>query len=214
MMERLQFISQENKDQSHLQSIETACKAGVKWIQLRVKEKSEEEVYQMAQQAKSICEAFRAKLIINDHPAIAKAVKSDGVHLGKEDMPVTVARELVGHECIIGATANTFEDIEKHYNNGADYIGLGPYRYTSTKKNLSPILGLEGYQRILNQCRSANIHTPIIAIGGIDLADIEQIIKTGVHGIAISSHIALAQDKMQVVDLIKKQFNNCLQNLC
>jgi thiamine-phosphate pyrophosphorylase len=211
-MEQLLFISQEKKTQSHIHSIEEACKAGVKWIQLRVKDKSEEMVYQMAQQAKAICEEFGARLIINDYPAIAKAVKADGVHLGKEDMPVKVVREIVGKQFMIGATANTFEDIEKHYNDGADYIGLGPYRFTTTKKNLSPILGLKGYQEILNQCRAANMYIPIIAIGGIELDDIENIVQTGVHGVAVSSLIALANDKKQVVSQINKQLKAVFSN--
>jgi thiamine-phosphate pyrophosphorylase len=186
MIEKLQFISQQTDQLSHLQSISAACKAGVKWVQLRVKEKSAEEVLALALEAREICKSYGAKLIINDHPAIALKAGADGVHLGKLDMPVAEARKMVG-DMIVGATANTFEDIEAHARSGADYVGLGPFRFTATKKNLSPILGLEGYRAIMKKCRQENIHIPIVAIGGIQVADIAGLRQAGLHGIAVSS---------------------------
>jgi thiamine-phosphate pyrophosphorylase len=202
MISQLQFISQQTKNFTHLESIAQACEAGIKWIQLRIKDETEESIYTTALQAKEICDQYGATLIINDYPAIAAAIHAAGVHLGKEDMPVSEARKIVGDKMMVGATANTFEDIEKHDQDGADYVGLGPFRFTATKKKLSPVLGLEGYTRILNQCRACNISIPIIAIGGIGLKDIPDIMQTGVHGIAVSSLIALAANKKQLVETI------------
>ena len=120
---------------------------------------------------------------------LAKELHADGVHLGKKDMPIADARLMLGEEYIIGGTANTFEDVLQHYKDGADYIGCGPFRYTVTKKNLSPILGLEGYTTIIRRMQEKNIHLPIVAIGGITIADIPAIMQTGVSGIALSGTV-------------------------
>ena len=94
------------------------------------------------------------------HVELVKKIHADGVHLGKKDMPVAEARKMLGKDFIIGGTANTFEDVKMHYEAGADYIGCGPFRFTTTKKNLSPILGLEGYRSIVSQMKEAGIHLP------------------------------------------------------
>lgn len=202
MIEPLQFISQETQDCSHVKSIALACEAGVRWVQLRIKEAPEEEVFLQAREAKKICEQYRVKLLINDYPAIAQSVGAYGVHLGKDDMPVAEARKMVGSRMIIGATANTFEDVLSHSRSGADYVGLGPFRFTSTKKNLSPLLGLEGYRKILHQCRLHRLQLPLIAIGGIQLQDVEGIMQTGISGIAVSSLIAGTLNGTEMVENI------------
>ena len=203
MIEKLQFISQENTSFSHLDSIKAACEAGVKWVQLRVKNKSAEEVLALALEARAISRQYGAKLIINDKAEIALQADADGVHLGKEDMPIREARKIVGNR-IIGATANTFEDIQQHALDGADYIGLGPFRFTATKEKLSPILGLVGYASLMESCREKAISVPVVAIGGIAVADLPAIMETGVHGIAVSSLIARAADQQELVEKILK----------
>ncbi len=209
MIEKLHFITQENEIYTHLRSITAACEAGIKWVQLRIKDKDEDEILELAQLAREICDEYGAKLIINDYPEIAKRVNADGLHLGKEDMPVDKARKIVGDEMIIGATANTLEDIIKHAENGADYIGLGPFRYTNTKKNLSPVLGLEGYENILSECGKLGIDVPIIAIGGIETSDVTALMGTGIHGIAVSGLIVnsgdMGGDVKKINNLIKKK---------
>lgn len=204
MIERLQFISQETETITHLQCIEAACKAGLRWVQLRVKGREPAEVLEMALAARAICDHYGAKLIINDRPEIAIEAGADGVHLGKLDMPVAEARKLVG-DMIIGATANTIEDMEAHAASGADYIGLGPYRFTSTKKNLSPTLGLEGYERILARCRECNIRLPVVAIGGIRVEDIAGLMQAGLHAIAVSSLIARSENQQEIVEKIERE---------
>jgi thiamine-phosphate pyrophosphorylase len=169
---------------------EKACSVGVDWIQLRVKNKSEDEWKTIAQEAKRICKLHNAKLIINDSVKLAKIIGADGVHLGKEDMPADEARKLLGPDFIIGGTANTFEDVLRLASLNVDYIGLGPFRFTQTKKNLSPLLGLQGYRELIRQCVIENITVPVIAIGGIQLNDVNAIIEAGVYGIAVSSAIS------------------------
>ena len=204
MIERLQFISQESGTITHLGSIWKACQAGVKWVQLRVKDKPEEEVLRLAWLATGICDEFGARLTVNDYYRVARAVRSYGLHLGKEDMPLAEARRKVG-TMVLGGTANTFEDIRQHVTSGVDYVGVGPFRFTSTKKKLSPVLGLAGYEKLIQQCREADINIPVLAIGGLTLDDVEALIQTGVHGIAVSSLIALAPDPKAVVEEIYRK---------
>lgn len=190
---KLHYVSQSKEGLTHLEAIENACQAGCKWVQLRMKEVSFEVYLETAIAAKKICQNYGAKLSINDNVQVALESGADGLHLGKEDMTPSKARTIVG-DLIIGGTANTWEDVLRLSKEPIDYIGLGPLRYTSTKANLSPILGLEGYQIILDQMKAAEIDLPVYAIGGITLDDIGPILKTGVHGIAVSGLITNAVD--------------------
>lgn len=192
MIAKLQYISQQSASLTHLAAIHKALDAGCLWVQLRVKQEQESVVAHYAEEAKKLCAAYGAKLIINDFPHIALAVEADGVHLGLQDMPVQQARSLVGENMIIGGTANTVEDIRQRVAEGADYVGLGPYRFTTTKRNLSPILGLEGYAAILRQLKAEGIMIPIIAIGGLLTEDVAALLQTGVHGIAVSGALTHA----------------------
>ncbi|WMJ72803.1 thiamine phosphate synthase [Cytophagaceae bacterium ABcell3] len=194
----LHYITQDHvKDFSHAQLAEVACQGGVKWVQLRTKNAYEKDWELHASQTQAVCKKYGAKFIINDNPTLAKALKADGVHLGKTDMDPAEAREILGKGFIIGGTANDFEDILRLADANVDYIGLGPFRFTQTKEKLSPVLGLEGYQKIMDQCRINNIHIPVIAIGGIKPEDINGILKTGIHGIAVASAINLAENKQE-----------------
>ena len=120
---------------------------------------------------------------------IALQVDADGVHLGKNDMPPAEARVKMGEKYIIGGTANTFDDIRGLVMSGVDYIGLGPYRFTTTKERLSPVLGDEGYRAIMEQCRDKGYRTPVVSIGGITFDDIVPVMDCGVSGIAVSGGI-------------------------
>jgi thiamine-phosphate pyrophosphorylase len=190
----------------HLQQVEAACKAGIKWIQLRMKQASDEEVRATALAAKKITDANGCVLIINDRVEIALEVKAGGVHLGKQDMAISAARRLLGKDMIIGGTANTVEDIRDHYAQGADYIGLGPYRYTTTKKNLSPILGLEGYRQIMQILKQEEVSIPVVGIGGIEMKDAASLFGVGLHGIAFSGMLVHAEDRTAMVESINKLF--------
>lgn len=191
-----------SKMSTHLDAITLALEAGCNWIQLRVKNEPKEAILEYALEARRLCNLFHAMLIVNDHPEIALQAEADGVHLGLLDMSVTLAREIVGPGLIIGGTANTYEDILLRVREGADYIGLGPYRFTTTKQNLSPILGLAGYQDIMRQVREAAISIPLIAIGGILTEDIAAIMQTGFYGVAMSGAITFSTGREQTVALI------------
>ena len=191
---QLQFISHQNKKMTYLDGIREALAGGCKWIQLRMKGATDEEVRPIAQKVKEWCKEQNATFLIDDRVQLVKDLQIDGVHLGKNDMPIAEARKILSDDFIIGGTANTFEDIKAHYEAGADYIGCGPFRFTTTKEKLSPILGLEGYREIIQKMKAENIDIPIVAIGGITREDIPEIMKTGVNGIALSGCILNAKD--------------------
>ena len=173
---------------------ETACRAGADWIQLRVKNRPYADWKALALETLAVCRQYNARLIINDNPYLAGDIGADGVHLGQDDMPVADARALLGIDFVIGGTANTAETILAHHCDGADYVGLGPFRFTTTKEKLSPILGLNGYRRILETLKSQSVSLPVVAIGGITLADVSTLLHVGFQGIAVSSAIAGADD--------------------
>lgn len=186
MISKLHYISQGTTPEEHLEHIQRACIAGADWVQLRLKKLDETVLLKTAQKAKDITDYFQTRLIINDHYKIAIAIKADGVHLGKNDAcPLKVQKELASWQ-VIGGTANTFQDCEALIKKQIDYIGLGPYQFTSTKKILSPMLGKNGYLTIIEALKTT---VPIIAIGGITVNDTEALMTTGIHGIAVSRAI-------------------------
>ena len=188
----LQFISHYTDKYSYLDSIRLALQGGCRWIQLRMKDATDDEVRPVAIEAQKLCKQYGATFIIDDRVALVKELQADGVHLGKNDMPISEARRLLGPDYIIGGTANTIWDVKAHYAAGADYIGCGPFRFTTTKQKLSPVLGLDGYRRIIIEMRAAHIDLPIVAIGGITKDDIPAILATGITGIALSGTVLRA----------------------
>lgn len=196
---KLQYISQGKTAAEQLRNIRLALEAGCDWIQLRWKNAPPEEVEPLAFIIKDLCDSYQATLIINDFPDIAYAVNADGVHLGLTDMSIQDARQMVDNHKIIGGTANTLEDIFKRVNEECDYVGLGPFRFTTTKEKLSPVLGLEGYHSIMYQLQSKAISIPIIAIGGLVQEDITALLETGVYGVALSGLITQSEDKKNLV---------------
>ncbi len=186
MISKLHYISQGKTPEEHLQNIQSACTAGADWVQLRLKNLAPKTILETAKKAREITGHFQTRLIINDYYKVAKEVKADGVHLGKEDACPKKVKEYLGKFYKVGGTANTLEDCRVLLDKKVDYIGLGPYQFTATKKKLSPVLGLTGYQVLLDELKT---DIPIIAIGGIELLDVTQIIQTGVFGVAISGAI-------------------------
>ncbi|MDO6813158.1 thiamine phosphate synthase [Tenacibaculum soleae] len=186
MVSKLHYITQGNTPQEHLENIQRACASGVEWVQLRLKKVDPKTLLETAKKAREITGHFQTRLIINDHYKVAKEVNADGVHLGKSDACPLKVRAYLGKFYSIGGTANTLEDCKTLLEKKVDYIGLGPFQFTETKKNLSPVLGTVGYQVLLDELQT---ETPIIAVGGITLDDTTKIIQTGVYGVAVSAAI-------------------------
>ncbi|UTD16526.1 thiamine phosphate synthase [Tenacibaculum mesophilum] len=186
MISKLHYITQGKTPEEHLENVQRACASGAEWVQLRLKNLDPKTILKTAQKAREITSHFQTRLIINDYYKVAKEIKADGVHLGKTDTCPLKAKEYLGDLYIVGGTANTLEDCKKLLEKGVDYIGLGPYQFTETKKNLSPVLGTTGYQVLLEELKTT---TPIIAIGGITIEDVSEVINTGVYGVAVSGAI-------------------------
>ncbi|MEJ5964205.1 thiamine phosphate synthase [Pedobacter immunditicola] len=214
MIDKLHFISQPDALGSPMPAIERALAAGCKWIQLRLKDEPKEMVLRYAITAKALCEKHQAMLIVNDHPEIALKTGANGVHLGLQDMPIQQARSIVGPRLIIGGTANTFEHILQRAAEGVDYIGLGPLKFTTTKKNLSPVLSHAGYRKLMEKVRQANISLPIIAIGGITLEDIPSLMEAGLYGVAVSGALTRATNPPYLIENMYRLLDPQIKQPC
>ena len=205
---KLQFITHQTAAYDTIAGAHEALKGGCRWIQLRMKQATVKEIEATAYQLKELCDSYGATFIVDDHVAIALAVGAAGVHLGSNDLSIVNARRILGADYIIGGTANTFEDVEQLVQEGVDYIGLGPFRFTQTKQNLSSILGLEGYQQILNSCSQSNIAIPIVAIGGITVNDLPSLKQVGIRAVALSSTIlqatSPADETKQILSILEQ----------
>lgn len=204
-MRAIQFITHETETVGYVEGARMALEGGCRWIQLRMKDASDDEVRKAAAEIQPMCKSHDAIFLLDDRVELAKELKADGVHLGKNDMPVDEARRVLGEEFIIGGTANTFEDIERLARQGADYIGCGPFRFTTTKKNLAPVIGIEGYRDIIEKMKAAGIDLPVVAIGGITADDIDDILATGVRGIAVSGTVLRAENPVAMMKQIIQQ---------
>jgi thiamine-phosphate pyrophosphorylase len=160
-----------------------ALNAGVRWVQYRDKDRTAREIYEEAVRLRSITRKFRAVLIVNDHPDIAFATGADGVHLGQDDLPLAEARKLMGKDAIIGISTHTIEHAIIARRGGADYIGFGPVFQTTTKDAGAP----QGTGMLREVKKGVDI--PVVAIGGINIGNIREVIEAGADAIAVASAI-------------------------
>lgn len=206
---RLQFITHYSEKYTYIDSARMALEGGCRWIQLRMKDTYTSLVEDTAIVIQKMCKDYGATFIVDDHVLLAKKINADGVHLGKNDMPIAEAKKALGNSFIIGGTVNSFEDILNTLQSAnPDYFGCGPFRFTATKKNLAPILGCEGYQAIVEKMKNMNINIPLIGIGGIEKSDIPMLLESGLTGIALSSSILKAcnpiKEMRDIVEMIYK----------
>ncbi|MFC4874316.1 thiamine phosphate synthase [Negadavirga shengliensis] len=211
-MDKLQYISQGADHRSQFEAIQKALDGGCTWIQLRYKNSTPFEFHHLAGRVRVLTSHYKATFIVNDNVLVAKENGADGVHLGLDDMSVRDARSILGPDKIIGGTANTWEDIAKRMAEKCDYIGLGPYRFTQTKEKLSPVLGPEGYRKLLGKQKEAGDRTPIYAIGGIREADLEGLMATGIYGVAISGEITRSADPKNLIQRIYEKLEPTIEN--
>ena len=207
---KLQFITHYSEKYTYIDSARIALEGGCRWIQLRMKDTDTSLVEDTAIVIQKMCKDYGATFIVDDHVLLAKKINADGVHLGKNDMPIAEARKALGNSFIIGGTVNSFEDILNTLQSATpDYFGCGPFRFTATKKNLAPILGCEGYQAIVEKMKNMNINIPLIGIGGIEKSDIPMLLESGLTGIALSSSILKAcnpiKEMRDIVEMIYKK---------
>lgn len=190
----LQFITNTNVSLPVADQIRGVIAGGGRWVQIRMKEASDEEIESIVNEVKPLCIENEVFLLLDDRVELAKRLDVGGVHLGLDDMPPSQARMKLGPAAVIGCTANSFDDIKSRTSLDIDYFGIGPFRHTLTKKNLAPILNIDGIKQIVNQARQAEVSQPLVAIGGIQPEDVKPLMMTGINGIAVSGAIAGATD--------------------
>lgn len=202
----LQFITHNNSRFNEVEGAKAALEGGCRWIQLRMKNASDDEFIAAGKEIGRLCRKAGAKFILDDRVELVELLNADGVHLGKNDMPVAEARRLLGSEKIIGATANNLQDAINGMNAGADYLGIGPFRFTTTKQRLAPVLGLDGLTELMTKLREVS-DIPVVAIGGIKDSDIRDIMRSGVTGIAVSGNILNAPSPKEKTEIILNEIN-------
>ncbi len=205
----LQFITHRTNRYTELQEAEMALQGGCRWIQLRMKKATPDEILKVGREMRKLCDHYEATLIVDDYVELVKEIAADGVHLGLCDMPVDEARQILGEQYIIGGTANTAEQALMHHRRSADYVGCGPFRFTETKEKLAPVLGTDGLRSIMQRLQDECVTMPVVAIGGLDWQDTVLITEAGVDGIAISGAIVSATDPVaetqRLVRLVNEQ---------
>ena len=187
---RLYLVTNRYQDslESFLEKVETACRSGVTIIQLREKNLTTNQYYQLAKQVKEITDAYQVPLIIDDRLDVCLAVDAAGLHIGDDELPVSVARKVLGPEKILGVTAKTVKRSLEAETSGADYLGTGAIFPTTTKEN-APITLISTLKTI---CQTVAI--PVVAIGGLTSENIDQLIGTGIAGVAVVRDLMQAED--------------------
>lgn len=192
---RFHYLTQDLPDRSHIQQAQTACEAGANWIQYRCFSKGDDELLEEVNQIAAICDDWGATLIITDHLHLLDKADIQGVHIEDMQADFKVIRQKIGQDKTLGASANTIGDIIRiAESNSVDYIGCGPFALTLTKPNDYPLLGTDGYKAITDSMVQKGIAIPLLAVGGITIDDVEDLLKTGIYGVAASSAINLAPD--------------------
>ena len=187
---------------SHPELAGLAIRGGADTIQYRQKSGSTREMIRIAAQMKQVCSDHGVPLIVNDRVDVAIAAGADGVHLGQDDFPIPLARELLGQEMIIGASASNIGEVEKCLLDGADYVGFGPVYPTTSKDDAGSIKGIDNLVQVVKA-----VPLPIIAIGGISLDNISEILWTGVHGIAVISSVCCQEDPEQATKALHQMLH-------
>lgn len=190
----LQYITNTESHVTPAEQVKAVIAGGCRWVQIRMKDASDEEITKVVEEVKPLCLETETFLILNDRVELAKKLDVGGVHLGKTDMLPSKARMLLGPAAVIGVTANTIDDIKAVRSLDVDYIGMGPYADTKTKKNLAPILGLEGIRSLCTEMQQLEINISHVAVGGIGIDDVVPLMEAGVNGIAVSGAIAFAEN--------------------
>ena len=194
-VDRFHYITQDLQDRSHPEQVRMACEAGAKWIQYRCLTKTDNELIPEIHEVAAICDDWGSTLILTDHYHLLDKVDAQGVHIEDMDADFRAMREYIGDEKTLGASANTIDQIKRlAATETVDYIGCGPFAVTETKPNNYPLLGFDGYREIAHQMREMGIEIPLIAVGGINLSDVEDLMASNIRGIAVCGAISRSSD--------------------
>ncbi len=194
---KFHYLTQDLPHRSHIEQAAIACEAGANWLQYRCLTKPDDELIDEANEIAAICDEWGATLIITNHYHLLERVDAQGVHIEDFDADFKAIRRSIGDDKTLGASATNVQKLLDVYNSKAvDYCGYGPFAHTNTKPNNKPLLGFEGYRGLQQH---PEIDIPVIAVGGIQLIDVEHLLETGIHGIAVSAAINLSANPAQAV---------------
>lgn len=196
-IEKLQYITHDLPNLTHIEQTQLACEAGAKWIQYRCLSKTDEELLADINAIAAICDDWGTTLIVTNHAHLNGKADIQGFHIEDVNADFTALRKLVGDDITLGSSSNTVENLIRQANDGADYVSLGPFAPTETKANDFPQLGIEGYSTTMDKLKSLQIEIPILAARGIKIYDVEALMQTGIYGIAVSEAIYSADDFIQ-----------------
>lgn len=208
-MPRIQYVTHPDEQFDDLSWVHRLHENGIRWIQLRLKE---EDVlrrfpdkhylayfHETADRLRAITSALGMLLTINDAADVARFSDADGLHIGQEDVHPSVVAQQLPVGAVWGGTANSLEEMARYADVRMTYFGVGPLRLTATKTKLKPVLGIAGYEQLLQDMRSSGISTPVFAIGGVVPSDVAPLLAAGVYGIALSGAIFQAQHSAEAI---------------
>jgi thiamine-phosphate pyrophosphorylase len=194
---KFHYLTQDLPHRSHIEQAGIACEAGANWIQYRCLTKSEAELIDDLEEIGAICDEWGATLIVTNHYHLLDRVDAQGVHIEDFDADFNAIRAHIGDDKTLGASATNLQRLTRVQQSGVvDYCGYGPFAHTDTKPNNSPLLGFEGYRELQ---KHTGVDVPVIAVGGIQLTDVEHLLETGIFGIAVSAAINKAVNPGQVL---------------
>lgn len=199
---RFHYLTQDLHHRTHLEQVQLACEAGAHWVQYRCMSKTDDEMLEELHPIASVCDDWGTTLIITNHFHLVALADIQGVHIEDMNADLNLVRNIIGEDKTLGASANTFEQIKNHIQNSADYIGCGPFGHTDTKPNQSKHWGIEGYQTIVEKLKAEKLEIPLIAAGGVQLQNVTDLINTGIHGVAVSAAVNLAENPKEAYKAI------------
>ncbi|ASU32589.1 thiamine phosphate synthase [Mucilaginibacter xinganensis] len=189
---KFHYLTQDLRTRSHLEQATIACEAGANWIQYRCLTRPDDELIEEINEIAGLCDDWGTTLILTNHYHLLDKVDAQGVHIEDLNADFKAIRKTIGNDKTLGASATNLRQLMALQNTGVvDYCGYGPFAVTSTKPNNYPLLGFEGYRQLE---KHPEITIPVIAVGGIQMQDVDALIKTGVYGIAVSAAVNLAFD--------------------
>ena len=206
-IEKLHFITHDSARYSHVEQAELACEAGAKWIQYRCLTKNDRELVKEITAIAEICDNWGATLIVANHSHLKDEADIQGFHIENMAADFRSIRAEIGENLTLGGSANTVENLIRLANEGADYAGFGPLHTSTTKPNSYPLLTISAYAVAIKQFEKAGINLPILAVGGVKIEDVNELMSTGIHGIAVSSALLNATD---LVDAYKEFYQAIL----
>ncbi len=199
---KIHYLTQDLPNRSHVEQVQIACEAGANWIQYRCLTKTDEDMLSELHEIGSICDDWGATLIITNHVHLVNLADIQGVHIEDMDADISLVRAQLGENKTIGASATNIDQIKKHIANGVDYIGCGPFAHTDTKPNNCAHWGVKGYEEAVLALELSHLAIPLIAAGGVNIENVSDLLKTGIHGIAISAAINKSEEPADAYRMI------------